>query len=148
MPTTHTSLHYHLVFSTKDREPWIAPSLRDRVHEYIGGTVRGLEGVAHAVGGVGDHVHVLAGLRAIHRLADVMREIKSESSAWMHREAGLSGFAWQTGYGGFTVSPSHLENVRRYVLGQAEHHQNTTFQEEYVSMLERGLVVYDERFLW
>jgi len=148
MPTTHTSLHYHLVFSTKDREPWLAPSLRDRVHEYIGGTVRGLEGVAHAVGGVGDHVHVLAGLRAIHRLADVMREIKSESSAWMHREAGLSGFAWQTGYGGFTVSPSHLENVRRYVLGQAEHHQNTTFQEEYVSMLERGLVVYDERFLW
>ena len=81
MPSTHTSLHYHLVFSTKHREPWLGPESRSRVHEYLGGTIRGMKGVAHAVGGTGDHVHVLAGLKASHRLADVVRELKSESSA-------------------------------------------------------------------
>ena len=84
MPSTHLSLHYHLVFSTKDREPWLAPTPRARVHEYLGGIVRGIHGVPHAVGGTGDHVHVSAALRATHCLADVMRELKSESSAWIH----------------------------------------------------------------
>lgn len=148
MPSTHLSLHYHLVFSTKDREPWLSPTARARVHEYLGGTVRGLGGVAHAVGGTADHVHVFVGLRATHCLADVMREVKSESSAWIHKEIGLAGFAWQEGYGGFTVSASSLEKVRAYVLRQEEHHRVATFQEEYVGMLQRGLVEYDERYLW
>lgn len=148
MASTHTSLHYHVVFSTKNREPWIAPTARHRVYEYLGGTLRGLGGMPHAVGGTGDHVHLLAGLRATHCLADVMRELKSESSIWIHRELGLSGFAWQEGYGAFTVSASNIERVRAYVLGQEEHHRATTFQDEYVAMLDRGLVEYDERFLW
>jgi REP element-mobilizing transposase RayT len=148
MPSTHLSLHYHLVFSTKDREPWLSPSTRARVHEYLGGTIRGLGGAAHAVGGTADHVHVFAGLRATHCLADVMREVKSESSAWIHKEIGLAGFAWQEGYGGFTVSASSLEKVRSYVLRQEEHHRVIGFQEEYVAMLQRGLVEYDERYLW
>ena len=148
MPSTHLSLHYHLVFSTKNREPWLAPAHRARVHEYLGGVVRGLNGVAHAVGGTADHVHVFAGLRATHCLADLMRELKSESSAWIHKEMGLAGFAWQEGYGGFTVSASSLEQVRAYVLHQEVHHRVTTFQEEYVAMLQRGLVEYDEHYLW
>jgi putative transposase len=148
MPSTHTSLHYHLVFSTKAREPWLTPSSRARVHDYLGGTVRGMNGVPHAVGGMGDHVHVFAGLRATHCLADMMRELKSESSAWIHRELGLPGFAWQEGYGAFTVSASSLEQVRAYVLRQEEHHRSTTFQQEYVAMLQRGLVEYDEHYLW
>lgn len=148
MPSTHASLHYHLVFSTKNREPWLAPTSRVRVHEYLGGIMRGLNGVPHAVGGTGDHVHVSAALRATHCLADVMRELKSESSAWIHREFGLHGFAWQEGYGAFTVSASSLEQVRAYVLRQEEHHRGTTFQEEYVAMLQRGLVEYDDRYLW
>lgn len=77
MPSTHLSLHYHLVFSTKNRENWLAPSHRSRVHEYLGGTIRGMEGIAHAVGGTGDHVHVLADLRATHCLADVLRNLKA-----------------------------------------------------------------------
>src|SRR4051812_6416585 len=77
MPSTHVSLHYHLVFSTKNREPWIHPTHRDRIHDYIGGTIRGLGGVPHRVGGVADHVHVFAGLRATHCLADVVSEVKS-----------------------------------------------------------------------
>ena len=148
MPSTHLSLHYHLVFSTKNREPWLAPTSRARVHEYLGGVIRGMKGVSHAVGGTGDHVHVFAGLRATHCLADVMRELKSESSGWVHKELGLPGFGWQEGYGGFTVSASSLEQVRAYVLRQEEHHHETTFQEEYVAMLQRGLVEYDERYLW
>ena len=148
MPSTHLSLHYHLVFSTKDREPWLAPTPRVRVHEYIGGIIRGMKGVSHAVGGTGDHIHVFAGLRATHCLADVMRELKSESSAWIHKELGFAGFAWQEGYGGFTVGASGIEKVRTYVLNQEEHHRKITFQEEYVAMLQRGFVKYDERYLW
>ena len=77
MPSTYVSLHYHLVFSTKSREPWFPPSQRPRVHDYLGGIIRGMNGIPHAVGGMGDHVHVFAGLRATHCLADVMREFKS-----------------------------------------------------------------------
>jgi REP element-mobilizing transposase RayT len=148
MPSTHLSLHYHLIFCTKGREPWFAPTPRVRVHEYLGGIIRGMNGISHAVGGMGDHVHVFAGLRATHRLSDVMRELKSESSAWIRRELRWHGFAWQEGYGAFTVSASHFESVRTYVLQQEAHHRTTTFQQEYVAMLERGLVEYDETFLW
>lgn len=148
MPSTHLSLHYHLVFSTKNREPWLTADIRGEVHDYLGGTIRGLNGFSHAVGGIDDHVHVFVGLRATHCLADVMRELKSESSAWIHRKFGLRAFAWQEGYGGFTVSASSMESVRGYVLNQEAHHHGKTFQEEYVEMLTRGLVEYDERYLW
>ena len=148
MPSTHVSLHYHLVFSTKNREPWINPTHRERIHDYIGGTVRGLGGVPHVVGGVADHVHVFAGLRPTHCLADVMRELKSESSAWIHNELRLGGFAWQEGYGAFTVSASHMDAVTNYVGRQAEHHRTKTFQGEYIEILQRGMVEYDEAYLW
>lgn len=148
MPSTHTSLHYHLVFSTKHREPWLSPESRLRVHEYLGGTLRGMDGVAHAVGGTGDHVHVLAGLKATHRLADVVRELKSESSGWIRRELGWSGFAWQEDYGAFTLGASGIEPARAYVLGQETHHRAKTFQEEYLELLERGMVAFEEKWLW
>ena len=148
MPSTHLSLHYHLVFSTKDREPWLAPTPRHRVHEYLGGIIRGMRGVPHAVGGTGDHVQVLAGLGATRSLADVMRELKSDSSAWIHKRLGLAGFAWQEGYGGFTVSAWQLEEVRTYVLQQEEHHRAAMFQEEYVVLLQRGLVEFEDKYLW
>ncbi len=129
MPSTHLSLHYHFVFSTKNREPWLAPTARKRVHEYIGGIIRSMNGIAHAVGGTGDHIHVAAGLRATHCLADVMREIKSESSRWIHEELRQAGFTWQEGYGAFTFAAPDLESVRAYVLNQEEHHRVKTFQE-------------------
>jgi REP element-mobilizing transposase RayT len=122
--------------------------LRGRIHEYLGGTISGMNGDAHAVGGTSDHIHVFAGLRATHCLADVMRELKSESSGWIHRELRLPSFQWQEGCGGFTVGASHIEAVRSYVLNQEEHHKTQTFQEEYLAMLKRDLVEYDERYLW
>jgi REP element-mobilizing transposase RayT len=117
MPSTHVSLHYHLVFSTKNREPWLPPSQRPRVHDYLGGILRGMNGVPHAVGGMADHIHVFAGLRATHCLADVMRELKSESSNWIHKELEMPGFGWQEGYGAFTVSASSLDQVRPMCCG-------------------------------
>lgn len=148
MPSTHLSLHYHLVFSTKNREPFLSAENCARIHAYLGGIIRGMNGVAHAVGGVADHVHLLIGLRATHCLADVMRELKSDSSRWVHEELGLGNFTWQEGYGAFTVSAPDLDRVRGYVLRQEEHHREKGFQEEYVEMLKRGLVEYDDRYLW
>ena len=132
----------------QNREPWIEPLVRSRLHEYQGGIIRRAGGFPHAIGGVGDHVHLLVALRATHCLADVMRELKSESSRWVHDELLCRIFAWQEGYGAFTVSASQVENAKAYVFGQEKHHRQKTFQEEYVGMLKRGLVEYDERYLW
>ena len=148
MPSTHTSLDYHLVFSTKHREPWLCPESRSRVHEYLGGTIRGMEGVSHAVGGTGDHVHVLAGLKATHCLADVMRELKSEPSTWIRRGLGWPGFAWQEGYGAFTLGASGIEGARVCVSDQETHHRMKSFQEEYLEFLRRGMVEFDGKWLW
>lgn len=147
MSSTHLSLHYHFVFGTKNHEPLIASVWRDRLHAYLGGVIRTLDGVPEAVGGVADHVHLLIGLRATHTLADVLREIKSVSSAWVHEEVGVGSFAWQEGYGAFTVSASQLENVRDYIHRQEEHHRTRTFREEYLTLLQRHGVEFDERYV-
>ena len=147
MSSTHLSLHYHLVFSTKDRAPIIAAAWRERLHAYIGGVVRNVEG-PEAIGGVADHVHLLIGLRATARLADVVRDLKAVSSRWVHDEIRERAFAWQEGYGAFTVSASQREAVREYIARQEEHHRKRTFQEEYVELLQRSGVEYDERYLW
>jgi len=148
MPSTYLSLHYHLIFSTKERRQLVGASWRDRIHAYLGGTVRTLGGVPEAVGGTADHVHLLVGLRATHCLADVLREIKRSSSLWVHETVGLAEFSWQEGYGAFTVSASNVASVKQYILKQEEHHRKRTFQEEYVEFLRRSGVEYDERYLW
>lgn len=148
MPSTHSSLHFHVVFSTKGREPWLVPSVRQKLWAYVGGVVRGLDGVAHAVGGTGDHLHLVMGLMPVHRLSDVMREVKSESSKWVKGELGMMGFGWQEGYGAFSVGAPELERAKAYVLDQEERHRERSFQEEYMAMLKRGMVDYDRKFLW
>lgn len=148
MPSTHLSLHYHLVFSTKNRAPIIAPAWRGRLHAFLGGTVNTLGGTAEAIGGVVDHMHLLIGLRATHCLADVMREIKAVSSRWVHDEICDRTFTWQEGYGAFTVGAPQCPDVCEYIARQEEHHRTRTFQEEYIEFLRRGGVDYDERYLW
>ena len=118
------------------------------MHAYLGRAVHAAGGVPEAIGGVGDHVHVLMGLRATHRLADVVRDIKSASSAWVHQEIKQGVFSWQEGYGAFTVSASQLEPVNRYIGNQAEHHRKRSFVEEYRELLVRSGVQFDERYLW
>ncbi len=148
MPSTHLSLHYHIVFSVKNRAPLIDPAWRDRLHAYLGGVPRNVGGVPEAIGGVADHVHMLIGLRANACLADVVRDIKAVSSRWVHDEIRDRTFLWQEGYGAFTVSASHREPVREYIARQEEHHRTRTFQEEYVELLRRNGVEYDARYLW
>ena len=145
MPSTHTSLHHHVVFSTKEREAWFDAGFREKLHEYLGGSLRALEAHAHISGGVADHVHLLFGLKATHCLADVMRELKSVSSSWVKEQLRRPTFAWQEGYGAFMVCAPDLSRVRDYVRHQEKHHRKQSFQNEYVSMLKRGLVEYDDR---
>ncbi len=147
MASTYLSLHYHIVFSTKDRVPSIDTEWRSRLHQYLGGEVKGLGGIPQAIGGVADHVHLLVGLKATHCLADFMRELKKQASVWVHTEIGVPGFAWQEGYAAFTVSPNSRKGVRGYIGNQDEHHRQRTFREELIEMLQRAGVEYDERYL-
>jgi REP element-mobilizing transposase RayT len=156
MPSTHASLHYHLIFSTKDRMPLIVAEFRSRLHAYLGGIVKGLGGTPLAIGGIEDHVHLLVGLKTSHRLDYFARDLKADSSEWMHKEMQRKIFAWQKGYGVFSVSPSNVSAVKGYVLGQEKgyvlgqekHHNRKSFQEEYIELLRASGIEYDERFVW
>ena len=147
MSSTYLSLDYHVVFGTKDRVPSIDAAWRARLHEYLGGTIRGLGGFPHEIGGVADHAHLLFGLKSTHCLADVMRELKKASSIWVHEEIGFRRFAWQDGYAAFTVSATARESVRRYIANQQEHHRLKTFRDEVIEMLEKAGVSYDPKYL-
>ena len=147
MASTFLSLHYHFVFSTKNRETFISKKWQGRLHGYLGGTINGLGGFVEGVGGVEDHVHVLARLKATHCVAEVLRELKKASSVWVHEEIGLREFAWQEGYAAFTVSAAGLTAVGNYIANQEEHHRVKSFHEELVEMLQRAGVEYDEKYL-
>ena len=148
MSSTHLSLHLHVIFGTKHQRPLIAPEWRSRLHAYLGGAAKTLEVVPEAVGGVADHVHLLIGLRATHRLADVMRDLKRTSSAWIHETIGDKEFEWQDGYGAFSYSHSQLDNVYQYILNQEEHHHKSTFKEEYLGLLKKFEIEHDEKYLF
>jgi putative transposase len=119
MPHSYTQLYYHLVFSTKNREPTIDRALRQQLFPFIGGGIRDEGGTPLTINGVNDHVHILARLRADTAVSDVLRNIKAYSSGWVHKQfPDRSAFLWQAGYGAFTVSPSQLDRVRRYIENQ------------------------------
>jgi putative transposase len=147
MPSTYTSLHYHMIFSTKERQPWIVKEWRERLHSYLGGIVKGLSGVPLAVGGVEDHVHLLVGLKASHRIDYFLRDLKADSSPWIHDVIDRKLFSWQRGYAAFSVSPTNLEDLKRYIFRQEEHHKRQTFTEELIELLTESGIKYDERFL-
>jgi REP element-mobilizing transposase RayT len=149
MPQSFTCLHYHLVFSTKHREPTITPDIRPRLWEYLGGAVRSEGGVALLVGGTADHIHMLVTLRQQPALADLMRQIKTNSSAWVHETfPAAGGFWWQAGYGAFTVSHSAVGRVKEYIANQEGHHKRRTFQDEFRGLLARHGIEFDEKYLW
>jgi len=147
MPSTHNSLQYHIVFSTRDRYPHIARDWRDDLHSYLGGCVRALGAVSLRVGGVADHVHLLVGTKPTHAPADVVREIKKASTAWV-REKFDRKFSWQEGYGAFTVSRSLIDAVARYIDNQEEHHKKRSFQDEYIAFLQELEIEFDSNYLW
>jgi putative transposase len=147
MPSTYLSLHYHVVFSTKNRQPLIHGEIIDRLHEYLGGTIHGLGGFPQRVGGVADHVHLLFGLKATATLSDFMRELKKASSLWMRETGGVPGFAWQESYAAFTISATARAAVAGYIANQAQHHRSRSFGDELIAMLKKAEVEYDEQYL-
>jgi REP element-mobilizing transposase RayT len=148
MPHSYTQLLYHVVFSTKNRHPWLIEPVRGRLYAYLGGAIRDEGGTALAVGGVADHVHLLARLRQDKAVSAVIGAVKANASGWIHREfAELAAFEWQEGYAAFTVSKSQVERVRIYIAGQQAHHRQRSFQEELVALLKAHDIEYDPRYL-
>jgi REP element-mobilizing transposase RayT len=150
MGHTYTNLVTHFIFSTKDRVEHLQDrEIRERAFAYLGGIVREMEGVALIVNGAADHAHVLTVTPASLAPAELMRVVKTNSSKWIHETfPELSAFAWQAGYGAFSVSESNVPQVQKYVAGQEEHHKTVTFQEEFLAFLKRHRIQYDERYVW
>ena len=149
MSKSYTNLIYHIVFSTKDRQPLITNQHKERLYEYIGGTIRGLGGILLAINGMPDHVHVLAKLRPDKAVAAVLRDLKANSSGWMHDVfPDLLEFKWQRGYGAFTVSASQIERVAKYIADQEMHHAKQPFRDEFVGLLKVNEVEFDEEYLF
>ena len=149
MPRSYTSLLVHYVFSTKNREPMIDPDLQPRLFEYIGGLCRARKSVLLAAGGMPDHTHLLVGLSKEESVASFIGDIKSLSSGWVHKTfRNQQKFKWQEGYGGFTVSYSAIDAIKRYFVRQPIRHRRQTFKEEFVELLKNHKIEYDERYLW
>nr|VFJ55957.1 MAG: REP element-mobilizing transposase RayT [Candidatus Kentron sp. DK]VFJ60107.1 MAG: REP element-mobilizing transposase RayT [Candidatus Kentron sp. DK] len=150
MPQSLSSLHVHLIFSTKNREPFLENTeIRDEMHTFLGGIAKKLECPPIIVGGMEDHVHLLCLLGRTVSLADCVKELKRVSSIWIkQRGPALTPFAWQNGYGAFSVSASSVGDVREYIAKQEEHHKRRSFQDEYRALLRKHGLVWDERYVW
>jgi REP element-mobilizing transposase RayT len=149
MPGTYSTILLHLVFATKHRRETIGPDVEPRLYQYIGGIVRNQRGVLLAAGGMPDHTHLLVSWRPDESVSTLMRELKSESSRWMHKTfPALDAFAWQEGYSVFSVSRSMAETVDRYIRSQKEHHRTRTFMQELLELLRAHGVEFDERYVF
>lgn len=144
MASTYSALYVHVVFATRGRAPMIADAWRQDLHNYIGGTVRGLGPKPMIVGGVADHVHILLSIRPSHVIADLVREIKRASSLWGAER--YNAFGWQGGYAALSVSPSAVESVTAYIARQEEHHRKVTSADELRQLLVEHGIEFDEHY--
>ncbi len=139
----------HVIFSTKDRTPFLKPEIRSRLHGYLAKKCRDLKCVCFRVGGVEYHVHLAIDLPRTLALSKLLEELKATSSKWLKTKSPeLSEFAWQGGYVAFSLSFSHLDALCQYIDRQEEHHKDVSFQEEYVNLLEKLKIEYDPRYIW
>ncbi|HZH31831.1 MAG TPA: IS200/IS605 family transposase [Pyrinomonadaceae bacterium] len=149
MAGKHLSVHVHFIWSTAGREPWIAPEWRGRLYGYLGGVLREKNATLISAGGMSDHVHLYVSIPSTVTLAEVVGAMKANSSRWIHETfPEQRAFAWQKGYGAFSVSKSGEEQLLEYIRRQEEHHRHRGFKDEYVSFLKRYGVEYDENYLW
>jgi len=149
MPQSLASLHIHLVFSTKNREPLITDNVRAELHAYMAVVLQNLGCTPVLINSVEDHIHLLFDLGRTTSISKAVEDVKKSSSKWIKTQgAEFAGFAWQAGYGAFAVSESNVETVRQYVANQREHHRKKTFQEEFRQFLERHRISFDERYVW
>jgi putative transposase len=145
----HTSgnILLHFIFSTHERRPLIRAEFRADLFAYLGGIIREIQGTPLIINGANDHVHMLVRVRPINAAAEIARVVKTNSSRWMRGKFD-SEFAWQTGYGVFSVSESNVGAVTKYISRQEQHHKKRSFQEEYIAFLKKNRIEYDERYIW
>lgn len=149
MPQSLVQNYIHLVFSTKHRQSLIHPPYEEELHDYLGGTCKKLGCQPLKVGGYTNHVHILCMLSQKIALMKLLQEVKANSSAWMKtKHESLANFYWQDGYGAFSVNPTETEKVIAYIANQHQHHQVTSFQDEYRAFLRKYHIAYDEKYVW
>jgi putative transposase len=149
MPQSLAKIYIHLVFSTKNRERVLTDDIRPDLHSYLGGILNGLGCAPVEINSEPDHVHILFILSRTESVSNVVPQVKKSSNDWLRtKDARFAQFFWQAGYGAFSVSQSAVEEVRAYIRNQHEHHQRTSFQDEYRAFLRRYEVEFDERYVW
>jgi putative transposase len=149
MANTYASINIHYVFSTKNRAPIIVENVRERLWAFMGGIARENQMKARCIGGIMDHVHLLVSMPTTLSIAKGIQLIKGGSSVWVHETfPEAQNFAWQEGYGAFSVNVSHLDETISYIKNQEEHHRHKSFQEEYLAFLQKHEIAYDEKYLW
>jgi len=149
MAGKHISLLIHFVWSTAGREPWISSAWEDDLYRFCGGILRKKNAKLLEAGGTSDHIHLYTSLPSTVSLAEIVNVIKSNSSRWIHEEIPhRRGFAWQEGYGAFSVSKSSESDVMRYIRRQKEHHRRHNFKSEFIELLDRHGIEYDKRYIW
>jgi len=150
MPQSLAETYFHIVFSTKDRVPFLRDrALRSELHTYLGGTCRNLQSPSLIVGGVEDHIHILCRFGRTITTADLLKALKKESSKWIKgKDPSLGDFYWQSGYGVFSTEESRIPELRRYIATQEEHHRTESFKDEFRRLLKECNAEYDERYVW
>jgi REP element-mobilizing transposase RayT len=149
MPQSLSAILIHLVFSTKNREPFITPSIETELHPYMAKIFRELKSLSLTIDGTSDHVHILFSLGRVIKVADLIEEVKTESSKWIKTKGReFRNFHWQRGYGAFSIGQSNVIALKRYISNQKQHHRRITFQDEYRKFLKSYGIEYDERYVW
>lgn len=149
MANTYTQIHLQFVFAVKYRRASILPSFKDELYKYITGIIQHYDHKVLAINGVEDHIHIFIGMRPTQSVSDLLQDIKKSSSKWINEKKFLqTKFEWQSGYGAFSYSKSHVENVVNYIAKQEEHHKKETFREEYLKFLKAFEIDYNENYIF
>jgi REP element-mobilizing transposase RayT len=149
MPQSLSAILIHLVFSTKNREPFITPAVETELHPYMAKVFRELKSPSLAINGTSDHLHILFSLGRVIKVADLVEEVKTESSKWIKTKGReFRNFYWQAGYGAFSIGQSNVGALKRYISNQRLHHRRITFQDECRKFLKSYGIDYDERYVW
>ena len=149
MPQSLSSILIHLIFSTKNREPLLTPEIETELYPYLASIFNAMKSPALIINGTSDHLHMLFSLSRVVTIADIVEEVKTESSKWIKTKGReFRNFHWQSGYGAFSIGQSQVPTVKRYIARQKEHHRHVTFQDEYRKFLKAYDIEYDERYVW
>ena len=149
MPQSLVQVYLHIVFSTKNRKPFLKDNIREKTHAYLAGACNNLGVDAIRIGGIEDHVHICCRMSKELAISKLIGELKRESSKWVKTQGSSFGdFYWQSGYGAFSISPSHVDGLVEYIANQEEHHKQESFQDEFRRLCKKYSVEIDERYVW